>query len=52
MPGIIEPQGPPAADAPAPSLVSRLVWFGVLTFAGVGCTAVLAYGLRWFLHLS
>jgi hypothetical protein len=50
MRGIIE--GPPAADdRPAP-LASRLAWFAALTLAGVGCTALVAYGLRWFLRLS
>jgi hypothetical protein len=52
MRGIIEPEGPPAPDAPPPPLVSRLMWFAVLTFAGVGATAAVAYGLRWLLHLS
>jgi len=52
MRGIIEPQGPPAADEPLAPLASRLLWFAALTFAGIGGVAAVAYGLRWFLRLS
>lgn len=52
MPGIIEPEGPPAADAPEPPLGSRLAWFAGLTLAGTGLTAAVAYALRWLLRLG
>lgn len=51
MRAIIEPVGPPdAADRPQP-IGRRLLWFTLLTLGGVGVTAIVAYGLRWLLHL-
>jgi hypothetical protein len=52
MPAIIEPQGAPEPDAPAPPLVSRLLWFFGLALGGVVATAAVAYGLRTLMRLG
>jgi len=49
MRDIIRPVPPPGAGEPTPPLGSKLAWFALLTVAGIGATAVVAYGLRWLL---
>lgn len=51
MRDIIDPVAPPRDGEPTPPLGARIGWFFALTFAGVGATAALAYGLRLLLRL-
>ena len=44
MKAIIE--GPPAPDAPRPSLARRLAWFAGLALAAALGTALVAYSLK------
>ena len=48
---IIEPQGPPDADAPPGPLHRRLAWFVGLALAAAGATALVAYGLKALLPM-
>ena len=46
MRAIIEPEGPPGADAAPSPLWRRLAWFVGIALAGSAVTAILAYGLK------
>lgn len=44
-------EGPPGEDEPSPPLSSRLKWFAILSLAGLGATAGVAYAMRAMLGL-
>ncbi len=46
MRAIIEPEGPPAPDAPDPPFGTRLMWFVGIALAAAAATVLAAYALK------